>query len=92
MKRVILSLCFVTLLALSINANATSYTVYVDSGITDVNVGSWDDDYSTYNPTTGSTSTGSSSVYKSLRDVNAFIVHLGSSVFFSNYRFNWHEY
>ena len=44
---------------------------YVDNTITDVNVASGTCDYTTYNPVTFSTSTGSSCVYNSLSDLNA---------------------
>jgi hypothetical protein len=46
-------------------------SIYVDSSITDTNVGSATPDFYLYNPTTFSTTTGTSTVYKTLADINA---------------------
>lgn len=52
-------------------AKAIGTNYYVDNTITDVYVASATCDYTTYNPATFSTSTGSSCVYKTLADINA---------------------
>ncbi len=52
------------------DVSATTY--YVDSSITDTNAASATPDFTTYNPATFSTSTGSDSVFKTIADINAF--------------------
>ncbi|HRZ30429.1 MAG TPA: right-handed parallel beta-helix repeat-containing protein, partial [Candidatus Paceibacterota bacterium] len=56
----------------SFPAVASATTYYVDSSITDTNVGSATPDFTTYNPTTFATDTGSASVYKTIADINTF--------------------
>ncbi len=55
---------------------------YVDSAITDTYVGSGTPDFTTYNPTTFATDTGSASVYKTVADVNAQLYVGGDSILF----------
>ncbi len=58
-------------------------TYYVDSSITDTNVASATPDFTTYNPETFSTSTGSASVFKTIADINLLVtVAPGDSVLF----------
>ena len=78
-KKIIFSL-FLLFLLLPTWAFGTIY--YVDSAITDTNVGSATCDFTTYNPTTFSTSTGSDCVYKTIADVNAKSPSAGDSVLF----------
>ena len=59
-------------------ANGTTY--YVDSSITDTNVGSATPDFTTYNPTTFETTGGSASVYKTIADINACSFSAGDSI------------
>ena len=68
------------LLGLAAKANATTY--YVDSSITDTNVGSATPDFTTYNPTTFATDTGSDSVYKTIADVNLKSFSAGDNIYF----------
>jgi len=65
---------------LATQASATTY--YVDSSITDTNVGSATPDFTTYNPTTFETTGGSASVYKTIADVAAKTFTAGDSVLF----------
>jgi parallel beta-helix repeat protein len=55
---------------------------YVDSSIVDTNVASATPDFTTYNPTTFSTTTGSASVFKTIADINALSPAAGDSVLF----------
>jgi len=51
---------------------ASITTYYVDSSIADTYVASSTPDFTTYNPITFSTTTGSASVFKTIADINAF--------------------
>lgn len=55
---------------------------YVDSSITDTNVASATPDFTTYNPVTYSTSTGTASVYKTIADLNACTFAAGDTILF----------
>ena len=66
-KRILLAVILV--IALAGPGGATVY--YVDSAITDTNVGSATPDFTTYNPATFATTGGSASVYKTIADLNA---------------------
>jgi len=69
------------LLFITFNVNATSY--YVDNTITDSNIESAIPDFTTYNPTTFTTTGGSSYVFKTIADINAFsTLQPGDSVLF----------
>jgi hypothetical protein len=59
---------------------ATDY--YVDSTVTDTNVASATPDFTTYNPTTFATGTGSSNVYKTVADVNTKSFSAGDKIYF----------
>ena len=78
MKR--LSLILAIILFWLTPAFATTY--YVDSAVTDTNVGSATCDFTTYNPTTFSTSTGSDCVFKTIADINAALFSAGDSILF----------
>ena len=67
MKRILI---IIAILVLGVGS-AWGATYYVDSSITDTNVASATPDFTTYNPVTFATGTGSSSVYKTLADVLA---------------------
>lgn len=77
MKKIFLFLILVCSILIS---QATIY--YVDSSITDTNVGSATPDFTTYNPTTFSTSTGTASVYKSVDDINLKVFAGGDQLLF----------
>jgi parallel beta-helix repeat protein len=68
------------LLLFSVVGKAATY--YIDSSITDTNVGSATPDFTTYNPVTFSTTGGSASVYKTLADVNAKTKSAGDNYLF----------
>lgn len=71
----------ILLVLLMVNpAGATVF--YVDSAVTDTNVGSATCDFTTYNPATFATDTGSDCVYKTVADVNAKSPGAGNSVLF----------
>ncbi|MFC1623250.1 fibronectin type III domain-containing protein [Patescibacteria group bacterium] len=62
-------------------ASATTY--YVDSSIVDTNTESATPDFATYDPVTFSVGTGSSSVFKTVADINAFSgLQPGDSILF----------
>jgi len=64
---------------------------YVDSAVTDTYVASATPDFTTYNPTTFATDTGSDSVYKTIADINAFsALAAGDSVLFRKSQ-TWRE-
>jgi len=81
-KTLFVFFCFgILFFGLSGEVNATTY--YVDSSITDTNVASATPDFTTYNPTTYATDTGSDSVFKTIADINAFSsLQPGDSVLF----------
>ncbi len=70
------------ILCLSLVGVGQATIYYVDNTVTDTNVGSATCDFTTYNPTTFSTSTGSNCVYKTIADVNAKSPSAGDSVLF----------
>jgi len=55
---------------------------YVDSSITDTNVASGTPDFTTYNPVTFATDTGTDSVYKTIADVKAATFVAGDNILF----------
>lgn len=61
---------------------AAAVIYYVDSAVTDTNVASATCDFTTYNPATFATDTGSDCVYKTIADVNAKSPAAGDSVLF----------
>src|SRR3989344_4679177 len=62
---------------------AVGTTYYVDSSITDTNVGSATADCTNYDPTAFTCSGGSASAYKTIADINAFsALAAGGSVLF----------
>jgi hypothetical protein len=63
-------------------AKAAGTIYYVDSSITDTNTASATPDFTTYNPTTFATDTGSASVYKTIADVNLKSFSAGDSILF----------
>ncbi len=77
MKKLILLLLLLLLPSLGW---ATTY--YVDSAITDTYVASATPDFTTYNPVTFATDTGTDSVYKTIADVNAKSFAAGDTVYF----------
>src|SRR4030042_279943 len=72
----------VVLLIILLPLVAWGATYYVDSAVTDTNVASATPDFTTYNPATFETDTGSASVYKTLADVNLKAFAAGDSVLF----------
>jgi len=67
-------------LVFSREASATTY--YIDSSITDTYIGSSTPDFTTYNPTTFATGTGTDSVYKTIADVNLKSFAPGDNIYF----------
>jgi hypothetical protein len=63
---------------------------YVDSSITDVHVASATPDFTTYNPVTFATDTGTDSVYKTIADVNLKAFAAGDFVYFRKSQ-TWRE-
>ena len=63
-------------------AKAAGTIYYVDSSITDTNPASATPDFTTYNPDTFATDTGSASVYKTIADVNLKSFVAGDSILF----------
>jgi hypothetical protein len=61
---------------------AEAATYYVDSSVTDTNLASATADFTTYNPTTFATSTGSDSVYNSVLDISAGSFSPGDNILF----------
>lgn len=57
-------------------------TYYVDSSITDTNIGSATPDFTTYNHATFETTGGADSVYKTIADVNLKTFSAGDSILF----------
>jgi parallel beta-helix repeat protein len=55
---------------------------YVDSSITDTHVASATPDFTTYNPVTFETDTGTASVYKTIADINVCTFSAGDSILF----------
>lgn len=68
------------LLLSSVQSWAATY--YVDSSIPDTYIASGTPDFTTYNPTTFDTNTGTSSVYKTLADVGAKTLSGGDVIYF----------
>ena len=65
-------------------------TYYVDSSVTDTNVASATPDFTTYNSATFATTGGSSSVYKTIADLNAKSFSAGDNIYFRRGQ-TWNE-
>lgn len=76
MKRLFLVIMMLVVMAFP----AWGATYYVDGDIVDTNVASATCDFTTYNPTTFSTSTGIDCVYKTIADINLVSLVYGDSV------------
>ena len=72
---------FISIFVLFISATAESgtYTVYVDTNVTDTYTNSASPDCSIYSPSSGNCGGGSAKAYRTLRDVNAFLNNLGTN-------------